>query len=57
MKNFNDKENSNYEKDVEINKKDIIQQYNFDEEIKGTFITTNKKGLNRMYLEYVIESY
>ena len=56
LKYFNDKENPQYEKDVEINKKDIIQQYNFDEEIKGKFVTTYKKGLNKMYLEYVIES-
>ena len=40
LKYFNDKENPKYEKDLEINKKDIIQQYNFDEEIKGKFITT-----------------
>ena len=56
LKYFNDKENPQYEKDVEINKTDIIQLYSFDEEIKNTFITTYKKGLNRMYLEYVIES-
>ena len=56
LKYFNDKENPQYEKDVEINKTDIIQQYNFDEEIKGKFIATYKKGLNKMYLEYVIES-
>ena len=56
LKYFNDKENPQYEKDAEINKTDIIQQYNFDEEIKGIFITTYKTGLNKMYLKYVIES-
>ena len=56
LKYFNDKENPKYEKDVEINKTDIIQLYNFDEELKGTFVTTYKKNLNKMNLEYVIES-
>ena len=43
LKYFNDKANPQYEKDVEINKTDIIQQYNFDKAIKGKFITTYKR--------------
>ena len=56
LKYFNDKENPQYEKDVEINKTDIIQWCNFDEELKGTFVTAYKKNLKKMNFEYVIES-
>ena len=50
LKYYNDKQNPKYEKDVEINKTD------FDEELKGKFLTTYKKNLNKMNLEYVIQA-
>ena len=56
LKYFNDKQNPKNEKDVEINKTDIVQFYIFDEELKGKFVTTYKKNLNKMNLDHLIQS-